>query len=144
MILQAHEDMVEDVAWHLKDDNLFGSVGDDCKLMIWDLRTNKAEQSVVAHQKEVSMLDSSVAELNVYLCLETAEVLQLVLCSVLNSRAQDLFFMYLGVARGAFFLMLQGYTPDIWFLSVVISTKCFFLSLEIISLQFLLFLSLLF
>jgi histone-binding protein RBBP4 len=50
MILQAHEDLVEDVAWHLKDNNLFGSVGDNCKLMIWDLRTNKPEQSVVAQQ----------------------------------------------------------------------------------------------
>jgi histone-binding protein RBBP4 len=69
MILQVHGDLVEDVAWHLKDD-LFGSVGDDCKLMIWDLRTNKPEQSVVAQQKEVRMLDSSVVELNVYLFFE--------------------------------------------------------------------------
>jgi histone-binding protein RBBP4 len=67
MILQAQEDLVEDVAWHLKDDNLFGSVGDNCKLMIWDLRTNKPEQSVVAQQKEVRMLDLSVAELSIYL-----------------------------------------------------------------------------
>uniref|UniRef100_A0ACD5XP13 Uncharacterized protein n=1 Tax=Avena sativa TaxID=4498 RepID=A0ACD5XP13_AVESA len=53
-VFEAHEDYVEDVAWHLKDENLFGSVGDDCKLMIWDLRTNKPEQSIVAHQKEVN------------------------------------------------------------------------------------------
>uniref|UniRef100_M8BRA7 Histone-binding protein RBBP4-like N-terminal domain-containing protein n=1 Tax=Aegilops tauschii TaxID=37682 RepID=M8BRA7_AEGTA len=52
----AHEDVVEDVAWHLKDENLFGSVGDDCKFMMWDLRTNKPEQSMVAHQKEVNSL----------------------------------------------------------------------------------------
>lgn len=45
--------MVEDVSWHLKNDSLFGSVGDDCKLMIWDLRTNKHEQAVVVHEKEV-------------------------------------------------------------------------------------------
>jgi histone-binding protein RBBP4 len=56
LLLQAHEDLVEDVAWHLKDENIFGSVGDDCKLMMWDLRTNKPEQSIVAHQKEVGML----------------------------------------------------------------------------------------
>ena len=56
MFLQAHEDVVEDVAWHLKDENIFGSVGDDCKLMMWDLRTSKPEQSIVAHQKEVSMI----------------------------------------------------------------------------------------
>ena len=56
LLLQAHEDLVEDVAWHLKDENIFGSVGDDCKLMMWDLRTNKPEQSIAAHQKEVGML----------------------------------------------------------------------------------------
>jgi histone-binding protein RBBP4 len=66
MILQAREDLVEDVAWHLKDDNLFGSVGDNRKLMIWDLRANKPEQSVVAQQKEVRILDLSVVELSVY------------------------------------------------------------------------------
>jgi histone-binding protein RBBP4 len=54
--LQAHDDVVEDVAWHLKDENLFGSAGDDCKLMMWDLRTNKPGQSIVAHQKEVNSL----------------------------------------------------------------------------------------
>lgn len=41
------------MSWHLKDENLFGSVGDDCKLMIWDLRTNKFQHSVVVHEKEV-------------------------------------------------------------------------------------------
>jgi WD40 repeat protein len=78
--------LVEDVAWHRKDDNLFGSIGDDGKLMIWDLCTNKPEQSVVANQKEASMVDSSVAELNVYLSSEIAEVLQFVLSSSSPSR----------------------------------------------------------
>uniref|UniRef100_A0A0D9XG56 Histone-binding protein RBBP4-like N-terminal domain-containing protein n=1 Tax=Leersia perrieri TaxID=77586 RepID=A0A0D9XG56_9ORYZ len=55
-VFEAHDDLVEDVAWHLKDENLFGSVGDDCKLMMWDLRTNKPGQSIVAHQKEVNSL----------------------------------------------------------------------------------------
>lgn len=48
--------MVGDVSWHLKNEFLFGSVGDDCKLMIWDLRTNKHQQSVVVHEKEVNYL----------------------------------------------------------------------------------------
>lgn len=39
----------------MKNESLFGSVGDDCKLMIWDLRTNKHEQSVVVHEKEVKL-----------------------------------------------------------------------------------------
>nr|CAB3454087.1 unnamed protein product [Digitaria exilis] len=55
-VFEAHEDLVEDVAWHLKDENIFGSVGDDCKLMMWDLRTNKPEQSIAAHEKEVNSL----------------------------------------------------------------------------------------
>lgn len=55
-VFVAHEDLVEDVAWHLKDEHIFGSVGDDCKLMMWDLRTNKPEQSILAHRKEVNSL----------------------------------------------------------------------------------------
>jgi len=47
---------VEDVAWHLRHEYLFGSVGDDQYLLIWDLRApsvTKPVQSVVAHQSEV-------------------------------------------------------------------------------------------
>lgn len=47
---------MEDVAWHLRHEYLFGSVGDDQYLLVWDLRTpsvNKPVQSVVAHQSEV-------------------------------------------------------------------------------------------
>lgn len=50
---QAHESVVEDVSWHLKNENLFGSAGDDCQLMIWDLRTNQTQQCIKAHEKEV-------------------------------------------------------------------------------------------
>lgn len=46
--------MVGDVSWHSMNENLFGSVGDDCRLIIWDLRTNKPQQSVVVHEKEVT------------------------------------------------------------------------------------------
>lgn len=52
-----HEGVVEDVAWHLRHEYLFGSVGDDQYLLVWDLRTpsvTKPVQSVVAHQSEVS------------------------------------------------------------------------------------------
>lgn len=52
-VFQAHESVVGDVSWHLKNDNLFGSVGDDCQLVIWDLRTNQAVDSVRAHEEEV-------------------------------------------------------------------------------------------
>ena len=46
--------MVEDVSWHLKNENLFGSVGDDCRLIIWDLRSDKPQHSVIVHEKEVN------------------------------------------------------------------------------------------
>jgi hypothetical protein len=37
-IFTGHTAVVEDVAWHLLHESLFGSVGDDQKLMIWDTR----------------------------------------------------------------------------------------------------------
>ncbi|CAL5358407.1 unnamed protein product [Camellia sinensis] len=57
-IFKVHEGVVEDVAWHLRHEYLFGSVGDDQYLHIWDLRTpsvTKPIQSVIAHQSEVSV-----------------------------------------------------------------------------------------
>jgi WD40 repeat protein len=36
-----HTSVVEDVAFHLHHANLFGSVGDDAKLMLWDLRERR-------------------------------------------------------------------------------------------------------
>ncbi|KAG5515263.1 hypothetical protein RHGRI_036337 [Rhododendron griersonianum] len=56
--LIVHEGVVEDVAWHLRHEYLFGSVGDDQYL--WDLRTPTADrpiQFVVAHQSETFSSD---------------------------------------------------------------------------------------
>jgi len=58
-IFKVHEGAVEDVSWHLKHEYLFGSVGDDCHLLIWDTRTaapNKPQHLVVAHESEVNSL----------------------------------------------------------------------------------------
>ncbi|KAJ1429970.1 WD40/YVTN repeat-like-containing domain superfamily [Sesbania bispinosa] len=58
-IFKVHEGVVEDVAWHSKNENLFGSVGDDQYLLMWDLRApsvSKPVQSVIAHQCEVNCL----------------------------------------------------------------------------------------
>ena len=47
------------MAWHVLNDSLFGSVGDDHKLMIWDTRhndPNKPSQIVDAHDAEVNCL----------------------------------------------------------------------------------------
>jgi histone-binding protein RBBP4 len=37
-VRQGHGDVVEEVDWHRHHECLFGSVGDDRKLMIWDTR----------------------------------------------------------------------------------------------------------
>ncbi|CAA7391427.1 unnamed protein product [Spirodela intermedia] len=61
-VFEVHEDLVEDVAWHLRNENLFGSVGDDHRLMIWDLRSaasKQPQQSVIAHQDDVNSLSFS-------------------------------------------------------------------------------------
>ncbi|XP_065906777.1 histone-binding protein RBBP4-like [Dysidea avara] len=54
-----HNAVVEDVAWHVLHDSIFGSVGDDQKLLIWDIRTNnpnKPSHMVDAHNAEVNCL----------------------------------------------------------------------------------------
>jgi WD40 repeat protein len=48
-IFQGHLGVVEDVAWHPRHGDLFGSVGDDKKLIIWDLR----KPQPAAQDKEV-------------------------------------------------------------------------------------------
>ncbi|VDK44972.1 unnamed protein product [Anisakis simplex] len=58
-IFKGHNAVVEDVAWHVLHDAVFGSVGDDHKLMIWDTRNNsdtKPAHTVEAHSAEVNCL----------------------------------------------------------------------------------------
>jgi len=57
-IFSGHSDIVEDVQWHLLHDSLFGSVGDDKKLLIWDTRSSdkKARHEVEAHAAEINCL----------------------------------------------------------------------------------------
>ncbi len=54
---QGHVGVVEDVAWHVQHEYLFGSVGDDRQLLVWDTRTSTSEKplhAIEAHQAEVS------------------------------------------------------------------------------------------
>ncbi|KAH0856913.1 hypothetical protein HID58_085174 [Brassica napus] len=55
-VYEGHECAVEDVAWHMKNENLFGSAGDDGRLVIWDTRTNQMQHQVKVHEKEVNYL----------------------------------------------------------------------------------------
>lgn len=57
-IYKGHTSVVEDVAWHNLDENIFASVGDDRQLLIWDTRGNggavKPTSRVQAHEAEVN------------------------------------------------------------------------------------------
>ncbi|KAL4187289.1 hypothetical protein AMTRI_Chr09g38280 [Amborella trichopoda] len=57
-----HEGVVGDLSWHVKHEYLFGSVGEDCSLNIWDLRSSLPKtplQSILAHQAEINCLSFS-------------------------------------------------------------------------------------
>jgi len=56
-IYTGHLGVVEDVAWHCKHEHMFGSVGDDKQLLLWDTR-QKADEATL------SSVDAHVAEVN--------------------------------------------------------------------------------
>ena len=43
---EGHTDVVEDVAWHMFDPNVIGSVGDDRAVKIWDVRVKSSMDSM--------------------------------------------------------------------------------------------------
>ncbi|KAI7858639.1 WD40-repeat-containing domain protein [Circinella umbellata] len=45
-VFNGHTAPCEDVAWHPQFDSIFASVGDDCKLMVWDVRSNSNDSPV--------------------------------------------------------------------------------------------------
>jgi len=59
-ILTAHDGIVNDVSWHQLHPNIFGTVGDDMQLRIWDIRNawdnKEAALSVHAHTDAVNCL----------------------------------------------------------------------------------------
>lgn len=58
-IYKGHTSVVEDVSWHSVHPHMFGSVGDDKMLMIWDTRKPSSEpalHTVEAHTAEVNCL----------------------------------------------------------------------------------------
>ncbi len=58
-IYTGHTGVVEDVAWHAQHPHLFGSVGDDKALLLWDTRRPPADacsHKVQAHAAEVNCL----------------------------------------------------------------------------------------
>lgn len=58
-VYEGHTEVVEDVAWHMHHNSMFGSVGDDRKLMIWDTREKdrkKPMHKVDAHKGEINCM----------------------------------------------------------------------------------------
>lgn len=58
-IYEGHTEVVEDVAWHTFHSSVFGSVGDDRKLLIWDTREKdrkKPLHKVDAHKGEINCI----------------------------------------------------------------------------------------
>ncbi|KAH7105079.1 histone acetyltransferase type B subunit 2 [Auriculariales sp. MPI-PUGE-AT-0066] len=62
---KGHTSVVTDVAWNQLQENIFGSVGDDKQLMIWDTREadrSKPSQAVEAHEQGVLCIAFSPAK----------------------------------------------------------------------------------
>lgn len=58
-IYEGHSEVVEDVAWHMFHSSVFGSVGDDRKLLIWDTREKdrkKPLHKIDAHKGEINCM----------------------------------------------------------------------------------------
>ncbi len=56
-IFEDHDGSVEDVGWSSKEENIFGSVGDDKRMIIYDVRTSKPIFNILAHSSEINSLD---------------------------------------------------------------------------------------
>lgn len=54
---EEHKSIVEDVCWSKHHENVFATVGDDRKLILWDLRQDKPTSTVEAHTQEVNSID---------------------------------------------------------------------------------------
>ncbi len=52
-----HKGVVEDVCWNRVVPNLFGSCGDDRKMILYDMRQEKYTNLVEAHTQEVNSID---------------------------------------------------------------------------------------
>jgi histone-binding protein RBBP4 len=58
-VYEGHTDLVEDVAWHCHHSHIFGSVGDDRKMLIWDTRHKDRKRplyNIDAHKSEINCI----------------------------------------------------------------------------------------
>ena len=63
-----HSKMVEDVDWHSKDENMFGSVGDDSVVNIWDSRKPEAAMHSIkdAHDGDINSIAFNPVQENLF------------------------------------------------------------------------------
>jgi len=67
-VYRGHTSIVEDVAWHCSQDNIFASVGDDKQLLVWDTRGgSKPTSTVRAHDAEVNTVAFAPSNSNILL-----------------------------------------------------------------------------
>jgi len=57
-VFTSHQAVVEDVCWHASHEAIFGSVGDDMRVMVWDTRHNpsKPTHNFQGHQAEINCI----------------------------------------------------------------------------------------
>ena len=55
---------MEDVAWNHHNGDLFASVSDDKRLILWDLRDKAPTQNIEAHVSEIMSVDYSPFDQN--------------------------------------------------------------------------------
>ena len=63
-IYDNHNQVVEDVSWSHHNGNLFATVSDDKRLMIWDLREKQPTSLIEAHMAEIMSVDYSPFDQN--------------------------------------------------------------------------------
>ncbi|KAI9152510.1 Histone acetyltransferase type B subunit 2 [Blastocladiella emersonii ATCC 22665] len=60
-VYRGHATVVSDVAWHKRHENIFASVGDDRRLLVWDTRSESADKATHtvegAHAAEINCVD---------------------------------------------------------------------------------------
>ena len=63
-VYEAHSQVIEDVCWNYHDGNVFASVSDDKRLLIWDTRDKQPSANIEAHVAEIMSVDYSPFDQN--------------------------------------------------------------------------------
>ncbi|KAJ9076909.1 Histone acetyltransferase type B subunit 2 [Entomophthora muscae] len=91
-VFTGHDAYVEDVAWHPHHDSIFGSVGDDFRMMIWDMRKGSSQpvNSILAHSANANCIGFSPSSDTVLATAGSDNVVNLWDLRNLNSKVHSL------------------------------------------------------